>query len=227
MFIRCIDEGEKISNKAPAVGREMLRKVAATYLEHNTAEAIYRRFTLVMTFLASGRAGEAATATWNLSSWDCILNNLYFDWSQSKSGKQKGISLLSDFESYDIDFYHSLGSYFICEFGQRDHCKSEFENHWILPEISILERSGSSKKISLFLQDLSAESKNVEYSRSLVRELPADVSGNSLRVGSINEAATRNVSPYAVIMHGGHDMTGQSASWEYILTTPMSAMPGK
>jgi hypothetical protein len=60
-----------------------------------------------------------------------------------------------------------------------------------------------------------------------VRELPADVSGNSLRVGSINEAATRNVSPYAVIMHGGHDMTGQSASWEYVLTTPMSAMPGK
>jgi hypothetical protein len=118
-----------------------------------------------MTFLASGRAWEAATATWNLSSWDCILNNLYFDWSQSKSGKQKGISLLSDFESYDIDFYHSLGSYFICEFGQRDHCKSEFENHWILPEISILERSGSSKKISLFLQDLSAESKNVDRIR--------------------------------------------------------------
>ena len=141
---------------------------------------------------------EAATATWNLSSWDSILNNLYFDGSQSKSGKLKGISLLSDYESYEIDFYHSLGSYFICEFGQRDHCKSEFENHWILPEISIFERSGSSKKISLFLQDLSAESKNVEYSRSLVRELPVDVSGNSLRVESINEAVYRNTKCFSI-----------------------------
>jgi hypothetical protein len=52
------------------------------------------------------------------------------------------------------------------------------------------------------------------------------VSGNSSRVRSINEAAARNVSPYAVIMHGGHDMTGHSASWEYVITTPMSALPG-
>ena len=57
--------------------------------------------------------------------------------------------------------------------------------------------------------------------------LPSDVSGNSLRVGSINEAVSRIVSPYAVIMHGGHDCTGQSASFAYIITTPMSSMPGK
>ena len=65
-----------------------------------------------------------------------------------------------------------------------------------------------------------------EYMKSKVMVLPSDVSGNSLRIGSINEAASRNVSPYAVIMHGGHDCTGQSASFEYIVTTPMSSMPG-
>lgn len=222
----CIDEGEKISNKAPPVGREMMRKVAMSYLAHNSADAIYRRFSLVLIFLASGRAGEAATATWNLSSWDSILENLYFDWSQSKSSKQKGISVLSDYECFETDFYHCLGSYFVCGFGQKEHTKDSYENHWILPEISILEKQGSSKKISLFLQDLSPDSKNVEYARSIVPSLPPDVSGNSLRVGSINEAAARNVSPYAVIMHGGHDMTGHSASWEYVITTPMSALPG-
>ena len=212
---------------APAVGRDMMRKVALSYLAHNTADAIYRRFSLVMIFLASGRAGEAATATWNLTSWDSVLENLYFDSSQSKSSKQKGISFLSDYDSYELDFFHSLGCYFICEFGQREHTKNLSENHWILPEISVLEKQRSSKKISLFQQDLSPDSKNVEYSRSIVPTLPSDVSGNSLRVGSINEAAARNVSPYAVIMHGGHDMTGHSASWEYVITTPMSALPGK
>ena len=110
----CIDEGEKISTKAPAVGRDMMRKVAHSYLAHNTTDAIYRRFSLVMIFLACGRAGEAATATWNLTSWDFILESLYFDWSQSKSSKQKGISFLSDYDSYELDFFHSLGSYFIC-----------------------------------------------------------------------------------------------------------------
>lgn len=67
----------------------------------------------------------------------------------------------------------------------------------------------------------------MEYSRSIVPSLPSDVSGNSLRLGAINEATIRIVSPYAVIMHGGHEMTGHSASWEYVITTPMSALPGK
>ena len=204
----------------------MLQKVAQAYLSHNIADAIYWRFSLVMIFLASGRAGEAGSATWNLVSWDDILGNLYFDWSQSKSGKQKGISFVSDFKSYDIDFFHSLGCYFICGFGQGDYKKNDYENHWILPEISVLEKSGTSKKVSLFLQDLTASGGSSEYARSVIPTLPYDVSGNSLRVGSINEAASRNVPPYAVIMHGGHDMTGTSASWEYVITTPMFAMPG-
>ena len=49
---------------------------------------------------------------------------------------------------------HSPACYLMCEFGQRDHTKDSYENHWILPEISVLEKQGSSKKISLFLQDL-------------------------------------------------------------------------
>lgn len=163
----------------------MMKNLGMSYLAHNTADAIYRRFCLVLIFLASGRAGEAATATWNLTSWDTVLENLYFDWSQSKSSKQKGISLLSDFECYEVDFFHSLGCYFICEFGQREHSKEADENHWILPEISILEKQGSSKKINLFLQDVAPDSRNVEYMRSIVPTLPTDVSGNSFYYVSV------------------------------------------
>ena len=110
------------------MGREMMKKVPMSYLTHNSANAIYRRFSLAMIFLASGRAGEAATATWNLSSWDGVLENLYFDWSQSKTSKQKGISMLSDFECYEMDFFHCLACYFMCEFGKRDHTKDSYEN---------------------------------------------------------------------------------------------------
>lgn len=79
----------------------------------------------------------------------------------------------------------------------------------------------------MFLQDLYPDSKYVEYSRSIVPSLPSDVRSNSLRVGATNEAAARNVAPYKMIMHGGHEMTGHSASWEYVITTPTSALPGK
>ena len=140
-----------------------MKKIAQSYLAHNTADAIYRRFSLVLIFLASGRAGEAGSAMWNLASLDDILQNLYFDWSQSKSGKQKGISFVSDYESYDMDFFHSLGCYFICSFRQKDHSKSDYKNHWILPEISVLEKSGTSKKRSLFLQDLTTTGGSSKY----------------------------------------------------------------
>jgi hypothetical protein len=99
----------------------VMRKVAMSYFAHNSADVIYRRFSFAMDFLASGHAGEAATATWNLTSWDSILENL--DWSQSKSSKQKGISLLSDCVCCKLDFYHGLGSYLIWEFGQKEHSK--------------------------------------------------------------------------------------------------------
>ena len=223
---RCIEEGELITTKAPAVGRSMVKAIASSLFGHNTEDAMYRRVLICLTFLVSGRSGESGTATWNLTTWDHIMRNVSFDWSQSKTSKQKGVTMVSDYENYDMDFYHCLGSFLICNYGQRSHLLDEEENHWIFPEIAALEKNGHSKKLSNFLQDLSPTSTSVEYSRSIVRELPSDVSGNSLRVGSINEASARNVSPYAIIMHGGHDCAGQSASFEYIVTTPMSALPG-
>ena len=224
---RCIEEGDQITSKAPAVGRSLVGVIATALLGHNTEDAMYRRFLICLTFLVSGRSGESGTATWALTSWDHILNNVSFEWSQSKTGKQKGVTMVNDFEGFAMDFYHSLGAYLICNYGQTGHLLHEDENHWIFPEIAGLEKNGHSKKLSNFLQDLSPLSTCSEYSRSKVMILPSDVSGNSLRVGSINEAASRNVSPYAVIMHGGHDCTGQSAPFEYIITTPMSSMPGK
>ena len=103
---------------------------------------------------------------------------------------------------------------FIWKYGQEDHNRSEAENHWILPDLATLG-TASSRKISSFLQDLSNASKNNEFKRSIVPRLPEDVSGNSLRVGSINEAVAKNVPVQSVILHGGHEMHGYSASWEY------------
>jgi predicted DNA-binding protein YlxM (UPF0122 family) len=59
----CIDDRNKISNKAPTVGRVMMKNVGTSYLAHNATDAIYHRYSLVLICLASGRAGKVATAT--------------------------------------------------------------------------------------------------------------------------------------------------------------------
>lgn len=123
-----------------------------------------------------------------------------------------------------MDFYHCLGCYFICKYGQEDHNRSEAENHWILPDLAT-QGTASSRKISSFLQDLSNASKNNEYKRSVVPRLPEDVSGN-FRVGSINEAVAKNIPVQSVILHGGHEMQGYSASWEYVIASPAATLPG-
>ena len=72
---------------------------------------------------------------------------------------------------------------------------------------------------------MSNASKNNEYKRSVVPRLPEDVSGN-FRVGSINEAVAKNVPVQSVILHGGHEMQGYSASWEYVIASPAATLPG-
>jgi hypothetical protein len=59
----CIDDRNKISNKAPTVGRVMMKNVGMSYLAHNATDAIYHRYSLVLICLAGGRAGKVATAT--------------------------------------------------------------------------------------------------------------------------------------------------------------------
>ena len=60
---RCIDEGEQITTKAPAVGRSMVNATATSLIGHNTEDAMYRRFLICLTLLVSGRSGESGTAT--------------------------------------------------------------------------------------------------------------------------------------------------------------------
>lgn len=179
----------------------MVREVAMAYLQHGTPDSMYRRLLIVLTFLCCGRAGEAGTATWNLTQWNFILQCIHFEWSQLKTSKQKGVSLVSDFEDYNMDIYHCLGCYFIATFGQYN---GKDEQNWLFPDLAKLERGGASKRIRNNLKDLTRDSQNVEYVARRVASLPGDVSGTSLRIGAINECAARNVPPYAVIAIGGH-----------------------
>ena len=102
---RCIDEGTKITGNPPVIGRNDIHKIASAYFLHGTPESLLRRLVICLIYVVCGRCGEAATANWSLTHWCPIYSNLYFDWSQSKNVKQKGIGILGEYEFNEMDVY--------------------------------------------------------------------------------------------------------------------------
>ncbi len=107
--IRSIENALKISESATPLSRKEMSAVGLELCRAGTVDAILRRFVLTLLWLAGGRAGEVATTSWNLARWNHTYGILYLDWSQHKTGKQKGVALLPDFDSFNIDIYHNIG----------------------------------------------------------------------------------------------------------------------
>ena len=90
-MLRAIEHAEKIEKEAPPIARRIFRDVCSALFSLGTKDAAYRRFVLVLMWYAVGRTAEAALASWNLTRWDFTFNMLFFEWSQKKTLKQKGI----------------------------------------------------------------------------------------------------------------------------------------
>ena len=84
-------QGEKITEDSPPISRSVMQKMAAAYYRANTQQSYLRRLLIVVIFVVAGRAGEMALTFWALLQWNFVTNNLYFNWSQSKTSKQKGV----------------------------------------------------------------------------------------------------------------------------------------
>ena len=110
---RCIDNEQKLTDSPPSLARRIMILVGMAYISAGTQESLLRRLILVLVYMVCGRAGEVATTTWKLVVWDYTLGMLYFDWSMPKTGKQKGIMIVPDSESYAMDLYKAFGDCFI------------------------------------------------------------------------------------------------------------------
>lgn len=97
--------GDIIRDSPPPIGREDgVKLICKSYFLANTDQSLFRRFVILLIYLACGRAGEVALTFWSLISWNYTIKNVYFNWSQSKTSKQKGIAVLPDKDC----FFHGL-----------------------------------------------------------------------------------------------------------------------
>jgi hypothetical protein len=131
---RAIDRGEKITDSPPPTGRDIIAAMALAYFSCGTQEAMLRRLLIVLIFLVAGRAGEVAASTWNLLSWDHTLKNLYFNWSQPKTSKQKGIGIVSDNDNHGTDIYKAFGDLFAMGYFRKVRFDPTDENNWMFPD---------------------------------------------------------------------------------------------
>lgn len=197
---RCIDEGEKITESPPPIGRAVVSAVALAYFLEGGQEALLRRLVIVLLFLVCGRCGEAATASWALCHWCPIYGNLYFDWSQSKTGKQKGLGLFGDFDRNEMDIYKAFGDLFIT-----GYFTTVTADSWLFHTFQAMDPANVASKISNYLKDLRDSPKNKckGYQQSRIATLPDEVSSGSLRVGAICEMDKAGIFPHRIAAYSG------------------------
>ena len=59
----------------------------------NSESAIVRRFVLILLWHDVGRVAECVLTNWTLVEWFHTLNYTVLNWSQLKTGKQKGVAI--------------------------------------------------------------------------------------------------------------------------------------
>jgi hypothetical protein len=219
---RCMDNAESVSDKATPIGRDDMMTIAEAYFSHGTKDSIMRQAALSTDYSASGRGSDVQTATWNLYTNDRISKLYGFEWYTKKTSTRKHVFFVRDYENIYIDHYFVMACLLLTGSGQDDWQGHSGNNQWIFSDLK-------AKNISIFLQDLEPNSKNVEYKRSRVPSLPTGLSSNSLRIGTLSELMSRNVSNGVIALHGGH--AGEKAKeaknmWEYQPATCQTILPG-
>lgn len=186
--------------------------------------AIYRRFLLATLWHAIGRVAEAVFSSWSLTRWDYTLGMLFFNWSQIKTAKQKGVIMPCDKDGWECDFYHCLASYFVMGFGQNLIEPDGID--WIFPDLHSLTGSGITKRVATYLRDCLPGMGAKEFESIRVFSLPFDITGRSLRSGSINNCKAMGATHEHISLISGHEMTMFSSLFEYYLVTEYDAVHG-
>jgi hypothetical protein len=230
---RAIVKGDPIKEQATPIPRIAVQDMGFQLFRIGTADAALRRAIIVITYLAAGRGGEAATTTWDLVRWDYDYGVAEFTWSQEKTGKQKPIIFLNSVGGkgwWNMDFYHSLGFLLMAGKGQdkvqRGADDSNTQNSWIFPELVVVSKASS--KVSDIIQDCRCHPKQAKaYTSVNVRSLPADASAGGIRRGVINQMKRKGVTNGNNSAMSGQADTGRSVNLEYQDTEIGDVVPGK
>lgn len=111
VLMRCIREGKPLSSKSTPVMRQTLRQICRACLQ--TGEYDTFRFIFVSSFISVGRTAELRDASWDTGWWDPDGRVPNILWNERKVSKQSIMNFFCDYEFYEMDWFHSLGCYWL------------------------------------------------------------------------------------------------------------------
>ena len=223
-----------------------MKLICKAYYLANSEQSLFRRFVILLIFLACGRAGEVALTFWSLITWNYITKNIFFNWSQTKTSKQKGVNILPDKDCFFMDFYHALGCLFMTKYFMKNRWDPEnSEENVFLPTLvtykvgtNVPNTGDTASKITSFISDLKIRKPLVAvlgssqpkpqkvgtYAPFAVKELPEGAVGTSLRSGPLCELDIANIGIVEIARLSGHDTENICSVFEYLWVTFASTL---
>ena len=155
---RSIEAGEKVGGDTLSLSRRIFFSIAAAYFAHNSESAIIRRFVLILLWHGVGRVAECVLTNWTLVEWFHTVNYAVLNWSQLKTGKQKGVAICPAKDGHTLDFYHALGCYLSIGKGQN------MISQWVLDEDwKTISGKAVCKRIQTYFADCCQEGITIYY----------------------------------------------------------------
>ena len=99
-----------------------------------------------------------ATTLTNWTLVDHTINYAVLNWSQLKTGKQKGVAICPAKEGYTLDLYHVLGCYLSIEKGQDMSTQCVLDEDW-----KTISEKAVCKRTQTYFADCCQEGGALEY----------------------------------------------------------------
>lgn len=168
-----------------------MKAAGAHRIENSTTDGKQQlaRFAMATDFLAMGRAGEVSKTTFadQQMDWDYTHKALFVDWGMVKVGMRKPMGYVADYDSMELDFYHSACAFMF-------YRKLVAGSDWLFPTMSGLKEPAN--KMTTLVKELSGK----------VAGFTDKCNATSLRLGACNEALASPGTLYHRLLHS-HTLT--------------------
>lgn len=208
----------KMDNKCEPIYRSGVMGMVAAYscVGGGTREGARRKFAILCTWQAAGRAGEMGYLPLSALSWDPFYNCIIADLPQSKKSVVKRVMFVSGAEEFS-DFFVAFGDILIMD----PYTVVEDEVTWAVQALRATKKPGT--KLGTFIKALADG--NGEFEKYVVDILPDNPAAGGLRHGAV-ELLCSSMPAEFVVVTTGHDLKNESALYEYLGAPRATLTPG-
>eukprot|EP00597_Dinobryon_sp_UTEXLB2267_P018643 CAMPEP_0201101000 /NCGR_PEP_ID=MMETSP0812-20130820/9809_1 /ASSEMBLY_ACC=CAM_ASM_000668 /TAXON_ID=98059 /ORGANISM="Dinobryon sp., Strain UTEXLB2267" /LENGTH=737 /DNA_ID=CAMNT_0047357619 /DNA_START=21 /DNA_END=2231 /DNA_ORIENTATION=- len=174
------------------IGRKVTSECVSFFLGQNTVVGVEKTIAIAMTFHAIGRAGEAGWVLYDTAHWNTIENNLYVLWCEPKTSQQYLMCFHPDSSTFTLDVFFLFFLYMLVGGGvsytlfpsyEKEKEKRKLVGTLLFPFLI----SGAADKVTSYMDECVGEVPSLKDNE------PCIVSAKSLRKGSLQECAKKNV----------------------------------